>query len=235
MEIYTDGSSLGNPGKGGFGSIIIYGDKVFELAGNESHTTNNRMEMTACIKAVEFANKLNSNIEIKLYTDSAYLINGTKSWVANWVKNNWKTSTGSDVLNKDLWQELYKLVSLNKNIKLMKVKGHSGDLYNERADTLATQSASGGDFKIYSNIDTEEYAKIAKSDLSNKKKTTMKNKKSNEKPFGYVSNISGEIKFHKTWEDCEKRVKGKNAKFQKVISEQEKNDIIGRWTLETFL
>ena len=132
--IYTDGACSGNPGRGGWGFIIINNDNISEYYGGEQETTNNRMEMTAIIQALNTCNNNNKLI----YTDSKYVINGINEWLPKWKQNNWKTASKKEVKNKDLWKKLDQLVS-NNNINFYYVKGHSGDEYNDRADYLAKQ------------------------------------------------------------------------------------------------
>ena len=133
ITIYTDGACSGNPGKGGWGSIIIKNNNVSEYYGGENETTNNRMEMTAVIQALNICKE---DKDISLYTDSKYIINGVNGWLSKWKTNNWKTSSKKDVKNKDLWIKLDELL-IDKCIKFNFVKGHSGDIYNEKADQLA--------------------------------------------------------------------------------------------------
>lgn len=134
IVIYTDGACRGNPGPGGWGVIIIENNIETELSGKEDNTTNNIMEMTAAIKALEY---FNIKQNIVLYTDSNYLKLGITSWVYKWKKNNWINSKKEKVKNKTYWIILDKLNTLH-NIEWKWVKAHSGDIYNERADKLAT-------------------------------------------------------------------------------------------------
>ena len=134
IVIYTDGACRGNPGPGGWGAIIIENNIETELSGKEDNTTNNIMEMTAAIKALEY---FNIKQNIVLYTDSNYLKLGITSWVYGWKKNNWINSKKEKVKNKPYWIILDKLNNLH-NIEWKWVKAHSGDIYNERADKLAT-------------------------------------------------------------------------------------------------
>jgi ribonuclease HI len=139
--IYTDGACSGNPGNGGWGAILIYGDKEKEISGFEEVTTNNRMELTAAIEALK---RLRETCEVELYSDSAYLINGfNNNWVSNWKANGWRTSSKEEVKNIDLWKELEGFNKFHK-IKWIKVKGHSDNEYNNRCDKLAT-----GEIKKY--------------------------------------------------------------------------------------
>ncbi len=134
VEIYTDGACSGNPGAGGWGALLRYRDIEKELSGGELETTNNRMEMTAVIRALQ---ALKYSCNITLYTDSKYVMDGVNEWLPNWKKNNWKTSNKkSDVKNIDLWQELDALLPLHE-IRWVWVKGHNGNVDNERVDELA--------------------------------------------------------------------------------------------------
>ena len=133
ITIYTDGASKGNPGEGGWGAYIEYNNEKVKLYGYETDTTNNRMEITAAIEALRYI-KVKSNII--LYTDSKYLMNGINTWIHDWKKNNWKTSSNKGVKNVDLWQIIDELNS-NHSIKWIWVKGHSGNPGNEMADELA--------------------------------------------------------------------------------------------------
>lgn len=133
VTIYTDGACLGNPGPGGWGAILTYQNAEHSISGYEEHTTNNRMEMMAVIKGLS---ALKERCDVKLYTDSKYVKDGCETWMPNWIKNNWLTSTKQPVKNQDLWIELHKVFQLH-TIKLFWVKGHSGNIMNERVDKLA--------------------------------------------------------------------------------------------------
>ena len=138
IEIFTDGACSGNPGAGGWGVILRYGETEKELSGGEAHTTNNRMELTAVIEALK---ALKRECEITLYTDSRYVMDGVNEWMPNWKKNGWKTTNKkSAVKNLELWQELDSLLPRHK-IKWIWVKGHNGHPENERVDKLARDAA----------------------------------------------------------------------------------------------
>ena len=139
IKIHTDGSCLGNPGAGGWAAVIVdENNHRKEIFGGEEHTTNNRMELTAAIRALE---KISSGARVELFTDSSYLKNAfTNGWLAKWKRNGWKTSTKSPVLNQDLWQELDELIS-TRAVKFNWVKGHAGNFFNERCDELARTAA----------------------------------------------------------------------------------------------
>ncbi|SDP14318.1 ribonuclease HI [Desulforhopalus singaporensis] len=136
--VYTDGGSINNPGPGGYGIVIIEGDIRRELSGGFRRTTNNRMEMTAAIVALDDLQEKSKTIH--LYSDSSYLVNGfIKGWVKKWQGSNWRKSDGQPVLNVDLWQRLAALAG--KNVIFHWVKGHAGNEFNERCDQLAVAAA----------------------------------------------------------------------------------------------
>ena len=132
--IYTDGACSGNPGPGGWGAVLIYGENKKEISGGSKDTTNNIMEMTAVIEALKL---LKFPCEVDLYSDSAYIVNCFhKDWISGWIKKNWRTASGEPVKNKELWQELISLTKTHK-VTFHKVKGHADDFYNNRCDELA--------------------------------------------------------------------------------------------------
>lgn len=133
LEIYTDGACRGNPGAGGWGVYLLYKNEKKEFYGGKLNTTNNQMELTAAIEGLKV---LKEPCKVKLYTDSKYVMDGINSWIANWKKNNWKTASKKDVKNKDLWIEL-DAETCKHEIEWIWVKGHSGNIGNEKADALA--------------------------------------------------------------------------------------------------
>jgi ribonuclease HI len=135
VQVFTDGACSGNPGPGGWGAVLRFGDKERELCGGADNTTNNRMELTA---AIEGLRALNEPCEVVLTTDSTYVKDGITRWLANWKKNGWKTAAKKAVKNQDLWQEL-DLQTSRHTVQWQWVKGHSGHPENERADALANQ------------------------------------------------------------------------------------------------
>lgn len=136
VKIYTDGGCRGNPGPGGWGAVLLWGEKEKHLKGSEQNTTNNRMELLA---AIEGLNALKRPIPVALYTDSKYVQQGITSWIHGWKKNGWKTAGKKPVKNQDLWQRLDELMSEHE-VSWHWVKGHAGDKYNELADNLANQA-----------------------------------------------------------------------------------------------
>lgn len=133
VVVYTDGACSGNPGPGGWGVWLRYGEHEKELYGGEEQTTNNRMELTAAIRALE---SLKKPLPVLVHTDSSYVRNGITSWVANWKQRGWRTADKKPVKNVDLWQRLDELAS-GFEVEWRWVRGHSGDEGNERADALA--------------------------------------------------------------------------------------------------
>ena len=135
--IYTDGACSGNPGPGGWGAILMYNETSKEISGANKDTTNNIMEITAVLEALKL---LKEECEVKIYSDSAYVVNAfNQGWIYNWKKNNWKTASKEPVKNQELWEELYNLVQKHK-VEFIKVKGHSDNEYNNRCDFLATSA-----------------------------------------------------------------------------------------------
>ena len=133
VAIWTDGACSGNPGPGGWGAILRYGDKARELSGGEAMTTNNRMELLGAINALE---ALSRPCEVELHTDSQYLRNGVLTWMHNWKRNGWRTADKKPVKNEDLWRRLDEAKARHE-IDWRWVKGHAGNEMNERADELA--------------------------------------------------------------------------------------------------
>jgi ribonuclease HI len=135
VEIFTDGACRGNPGPGGWGALLRYGDKERTLCGGEHETTNNRMELMAVIKGLS---ALQRSCEVKVTSDSTYVLKGIQEWMPNWKARGWKTASKKPVKNVDLWQQLDQLVELH-TIDWQWVKGHSGHTENEIADQLANR------------------------------------------------------------------------------------------------
>ncbi len=134
VTIYTDGACSGNPGPGGWGTILMCKNASKEISGGSKNTTNNIMEITAVIEGLKL---LKYPCKVTLYSDSAYVVNAfNQGWIYNWVKKNWKTAGNEPVKNKELWQELYNLTKVHE-VKFIKVKGHSDNEFNNKCDELA--------------------------------------------------------------------------------------------------
>lgn len=134
VDVYTDGACSGNPGPGGWGAIVIYGQHIRELSGGEENTTNNRMELTAVIEALSI---LKESCVVNLYSDSKYVIDGLRlGWAEGWKKNGWRKSNKKPALNPDLWEEVLSLVSKH-DMNYIWVKGHADNKFNNRCDEMA--------------------------------------------------------------------------------------------------
>ena len=134
ITIYTDGACSGNPGPGGWGAILMFGDTKKEISGGLDNTTNNVMELTAVIESLKI---LKRPCKVDLYSDSAYVVNAfLQKWIYGWIKKNWKTAGNDPVKNKELWQELYGLTKIH-DVTFHKVKGHADNEFNNRCDELA--------------------------------------------------------------------------------------------------
>jgi ribonuclease HI len=138
VVVYTDGACKGNPGPGGWGAIMLYGDKKKEICGGEAHTTNNRMELMGAIMALE---ALNKPCKVELHTDSQYVMKGVTQWIHGWKARGWRTADKSPVKNDDLWKRLDAARNRHE-VDWRWVKGHAGHPLNERADELANQGLS---------------------------------------------------------------------------------------------
>jgi len=137
VAIYTDGACSGNPGPGGWGAVLLYGNHRKEISGGHRHTTNNRMELTAIIEALKH---LKEPCKVKVYSDSAYVVNCFKQgWIENWQRNGWLNSKKEPVENQELWKELLQLMRIHQ-VEYEKVKGHSSDALNNHCDFLAREA-----------------------------------------------------------------------------------------------
>jgi len=233
ITIWSDGSSLGNPGPGGYGAVIVLSrkNKVLEIGGYERETTNNRMELTAAIEALLAVQDETDPVVIN--TDSAYVLNGITTWVYGWQKNNWITSQKEPVLNKDLWMRLVLLAEERKvksELLWQKVKGHSDNLGNERADIIATSFSDMNPVELFHGT-IAEYEVHAGGDLfAPTSGITKKSSKNKGKAYSYLSLVDGELMRHSTWAECEARVKGKaGAKFKKALRPEDEPLIMADW------
>jgi ribonuclease HI len=245
VVIFTDGACSGNPGPGGWGSIVALPDQtIHELGGGNKDTTNNRMEMVAAIRALAILEPTPKSSTILLYTDSTYMISGITKSVWKWRNNGWKTTTGTDVANRDLWEELVRHAARLKpaTIDWRYVRGHSGYPGNERCDVIAVSFAKGKHEPLYVGprdgyfVDLENLPEAQ--DLPERSSSGGGGKGSSSsggKPSGpvtYLSYYNGVLLRHSTWGACERVVKGHNAKFKKAKSPQEEREILASWGLD---
>ncbi len=213
---FTDGSSRGNPGPGGWACIVASPKTTVEYGGREAETTNNRMEMFAIASAIK---SIKSGDEIIVHTDSTYAMKGATSWIKGWKRNGWKTASKKDVENRDLW-ELIDSVMNGKNVSFVLVKGHAGVPGNERCDEIATAYADDRDVPLY-NGPTAEYAVSLDVNVVERDELSKLPKKPKSGGF-YISLVKGVLEKHTTWDECKARVSGvSGAKFKKVGSDAE--------------
>ncbi len=237
--IYTDGSSLGNPGPGAYGCVIVFQDtgEVVELGGQSRETTNNKMELTAILKVLEYLRhkRIESGTPVVIHTDSSYAINGITKWTAGWERKGWVTMQKTPVLNVEIWKPLAELAKHFKKLKFEHVRGHAGVWGNERCDHIATEFAAGRHPKLFKGK-LEKYdarvipgawvSPLAKSSIT----VSQTKKKGSGKAYSYVSVIAGKVMTHPDWESCKARVYGKNAKFKKVLTKTEEDALKQEWS-----
>ena len=234
IVVFTDGASKGNPGPGGWGVIILTAEgRVTELGGGQPSTTNNRMELTGAIEA--FTRLEGTPGRVAVHTDSTYVIKGIKEWVHSWKRRGWKTATGTDVMNRDLWERLDRLTSARgpRAITWHSVRGHVGIPGNERVDEIADAFAVGRPVALYDGP-LLGYA-VAVMDLPDD--TTVPARKissdgrSKGVAYAYLSVVDGKPMRHATWTECEQRVKGRSgARFKKAMSPAEQDAILRSWS-----
>lgn len=233
--VFTDGASKGNPGLGGWGAIIANPEgQVVECGRGYQAVTNNQMEMLAVIEALSFLKDKSGDIAI--LTDSTYVIQGISQWIWGWLRNGWKTAAGGDVSNKDYWQRLYRLVQARKDLGKLSwhhVRGHAGIAGNERVDEIASNFAVGKYVELY-NGPLLRYGHDIYNipDDTSLPKRSEKSQGSKAAAYSYLSYVNGELQVHKTWPECEARVKGRSgAKFKKALSPADEVQIKKDWGL----
>jgi ribonuclease HI len=212
--VYTDGASKGNPGPGGWGVIVAAKEKVSELGGKELLTTNNRMELMAAIKALQFL--AGTSGVVTIYIDSGYVVKGVTQWISAWRKRGWVTMNKQPVLNQDLWEALSTALdelSKTASVTWKQIRGHSGVPGNERVDEIATAFAEGKIPELFHGPRDQYTINVifSEADASASYARSAKKSTSTKKPYSYISMVDGAIKTHATWKECEARVKGKSG------------------------
>lgn len=231
IVVFCDGAAKGNPGPGGWGVVIATPDgQVTELGGAAAHTTNNKMELTAAIEALVSIRDVEFGADV--HTDSTYVIQGISAWIFGWKKRGWKTAEGSDVLNRDLWQELDRLASARGKTRLSwhYVRGHSGIPGNERVDAIADGLARGLPITLYQGP-LDAYG-ISIFDLPDDTSVPSRTRGSSRSAaaYSYLSLVDGAAMRHATWAECERRVKGRSgARFKKATSAADESAILRSW------
>lgn len=230
--IFSDGASKGNPGPGGWAAIVVSKERVVELGGREKHTTNNRMELRAAIEGLRSCNTQPAGERI-VYTDSSYVINGITKWMHGWKKNGWKTKEKKNVINQDLWQALDATAGASgSEIIWQYVGGHVGIAGNERVDEIASGFADDKKVVLYHG-GMESYGIDVSSlevDALKAKAKSSTNTRSKAMAYSYISRVDGKIMTHKTWSECQERVRGRSAKFKKALSPDEEKEIIAEFS-----
>ena len=229
--VFCDGAASGNPGPAGWGAILLLPDEsIVELGGGSSHATNNQMELTAAIESLK--KLLSTTGSITIATDSKYVISGATEWVSGWKKRDWKTSQGGDVINRPLWEELDELLHeprFVRKVSWIYVAGHSGIPGNERTDEIAVLF-SRGETPVLFKGRVSSY-RFSEDELRNTSvRKTAPAKRSKLPALHYLSYVDGILQRHKTWPECEARVKGRvGAKFKKVTTPEEEGQILADW------
>ena len=236
--IFCDGACSGNPGPGGWAAVIASMDgQILELGGGSPKTTNNQMELKATVEALRVLGDWPG--PVTLYTDSVYVIKGITQWIWGWMRNNWKTSTGGEVSNQELWQELSREVASRKKFGELNwkyVRGHTGVPGNERCDEIAVAFSKRTFIQLYDGpllgYGISIFDLPPDNGLPESQKTGTK-KEPKKVAFSYVSLVGGTPMRHTAWSDCERRVKGQpGAKFKKSISASDESDILRSWGVD---
>lgn len=231
--IFSDGSSRGNPGPSGWGSVVFVDDRVEEIGGFENLSTNNAMEIRASIEALKFLRNFPN--KIVMLSDSTYLKQGITLWIPKWRENGWQTANKQDVKNQNEWRELDELIGQRPeggSVIWKKVPGHSGVLGNERADKIATGFALRRPPNLFSGYATDYFfafdpAKFINEPLIVKQ---QKNSKKDKNSFYYLSLVGGVLQRHTSWQDCENRTLGvSGARYKRVFNEAEEASVLKGW------
>jgi len=239
IVVFTDGAAKGNPGPGGWGAVIVTADRqVIELGDRVAHTTNNRMELSGAISGLAALTAVTGRVAI--YTDSTYLIKGIQEWIWAWRRRGWKTATGGEVLNRELWEQLALLVTAREkgSVSWHYVRGHAGIPGNERVDAIADGLAQGLPIDLYRGpldgypipiLDLPSNTSMPQRTDRPPAATTTKAKA----PYSYLSVVDGQAMRHTTWADCERRVKGRSgARYKKALSQADEAAILRDWRID---
>ncbi|MCB0362438.1 MAG: ribonuclease HI [Bdellovibrionales bacterium] len=235
LLIFSDGACSGNPGPGGYGTIVVTPKgQVRELGDFDPSTTNNRMEMLGALRGLQEVRGLSG--DLWMLTDSTYLIRGITQWIWGWKRKNWKTAEGNEVTNRDLWealdQELKKRHGLGQ-ISWKYVRGHAGNPGNQRCDEIAVQFSKRKSQSLFDGP-LLEYPYAIHDLPEDMSLPPLKNNTEKKKPaYSYLSYVNGVLERHQSWSECESRVKGRSgAKFKKAGSASEEKKIIADWGLK---
>jgi ribonuclease HI len=253
IVVFTDGAASGNPGPGGWGVVIVTPqDRVIELGGGAPHTTNNRMELTGAIAALQQI--ATDPARAVIYTDSSYVMKGITEWVWSWQRRGWKTATGGDVLNRELWEELLALATARGRSRLAWrwVRGHDGTPGNERVDEIAVSFSRGrpetpydGPLAGYGRAildlpddgdppsrrsDSHSSPSNRGAGIRDQGSSASPGSRSKARAYSYLSVVDGVLQRHATWAECEQRVKGRaGARFRKSLDAADEAAILQSW------
>jgi ribonuclease HI len=237
--IFSDGACSKNPGPGGWGVVAYFPNtrEVIELGGAAATTTNNLMELESACQALELCESLKEPGPVTLCSDSKYVIQGITQWIHGWQKNGFKKSDGNDVLNQASWKRLYALaLKFKGRLSWRYVPGHSDVPGNERADRIAVGFSVGPTPTLYrgplDNYTVDLFRAWDAPMGETKKPQASSTKKKSAKGGYYLSLVEGRLERHETWNECERRVKGQsNARFKKVTSSEEEQQVLRSWGL----
>jgi ribonuclease HI len=224
--IYGDGACSGNPGPGGWAFLLvdIAGNLVIEKSGPSNPTTNNRMELTALKEALKTLLELYPHeLEVELYWDSSYVVNGYNQWLHNWARRDFTKADGAEISNLELWQEVWQLKQKLPKFKMTQIPGHSSLPGNERVDELAVSQSKDLDIMPYSG--SLDHYLISLEDLF------IETTKGTQKYPAYLSLIDGKLSRYLTWDECKSQVQGKSAKYKKVKNAVEESQTLKAWKL----
>jgi len=236
---FSDGASKGNPGPGGWGVVIVTPEGlVIERGGYAAHTTNNKMELTGAIEALDEIRDIPGSVAV--YTDSTYVIQGVTQWVWGWRKRNWKTAQGGDVLNRDLWERLAGLAAArgSKGVDWRWVRGHMGTPGNERVDEIAVAFALQEPPRLYRGPLAGYALDILQvpdeTALPKKSNPSSDSRRKKAAAYSYLSVVDGVAMRHASWAECESRVKGRSgARFKKAMSASDESAVLREWGIES--
>jgi ribonuclease HI len=233
LVIFTDGACSGNPGPGGWGAVIAWPEgKIKEIGGGQPATTNNQMELLAGIEALREVAAYSGPIDF--YTDSTYVIRGITQWIWGWKKRGWKNAEGQDVLNRDYWMELGRLVASRGSVGKINWKysrGHVGTPGNERCDEIAVSFSKRRWIDLYEGS-LLQYPIAIYDFPENSELPEMRPKEVKKAAYSYLSVLGGVVVRHRDWASCERRVKGQSgAKFKKALSADDEGQILKAWGL----
>lgn len=238
IVVFTDGAAKRNPGPGGWGAVVVTpGGRVTELGGGAALTTNNKMELTGAIQALTRLQTTSGPVAV--YTDSTYVIQGIEQWVHNWRRRGWKTATGGEVMNRELWEALSRLTAARapRSIAWHYVRGHTGIPGNERVDEIADAFAVQSRVALYDGplagygipvLDLPDDASVPA-----RRNSSSGRGKAKAPAYSYLSVVDGTPMRHATWAECEQRVKGRSgARFKKATNEADQAAILRAWRFE---